>query len=552
MGEVAVDFGTSNTVLARYNEMTGRAETIQIPEVSVEQRYRLTPAGEEHSVWVVPSLIHYGESATLIGNQVVSPGLAEHPDTMRWMKRAIAQANTRRKKTAQGHKSPAEAGEEFLRLVLNYASDQVSFENDTFTFTVPVEAFETFQDWIWRLAESIGIRKLRLLDEPTASVFGYQGAARTTDRFVVVDFGGGTLDVSAVRLDLAGPNEHKAVQLGQAGCDLGGMDIDQWIAEDFCSQRGITAADRRELENFILRQAEAVKISLSDPTQVDAEMAVVSTTERVARTHQITYRRTCPKCAAALAGGPAPPGRSAAAAANTVCLGCLLVAKEFTSRLRDTLERALENAAVKSGMRRGDITAVMVTGGTSLVPAVRAQLQQVFGDRVVFDHPFDCVVRGACRGLVAPILQHDYAIESYDRETRQYGFKELFRIGTEYPTSPEKPQRFWCNGSTDGQTRVGLVIYEVSRMAKRHLEESMVDEQGRIRRSSKVATNYEHIALNHDNPTFINADPPINRERDKQRFLCSFVIDGNRRLLVTVVDQHSGKPVLKNHPVVRL
>src|ERR1035437_6542726 len=139
MSEVAIDFGTSNTALARYNETRERAETIRIPEVSSELRYRLKPGGEEHSVWVIPSVIHYAEKETLIGDQVVSRGLAEHPDTLRWMKRGIAHGITRRKRTAQGHKGAAEAGTEFLKLALNYASHEISFENDTFTFTVPVD-----------------------------------------------------------------------------------------------------------------------------------------------------------------------------------------------------------------------------------------------------------------------------------------------------------------------------------------------------------------------------------------------------------------------------
>ena len=543
MSEVAVDFGTSNTVLARFNETTGRAETIRVPQISAEMRYRISPDGPEHAVWVVPSVIHYAEKETLIGNQVLGRGLAEHPDTLRWMKRSIAQGSSRRKKTAQGHKSPAEAGQEFLRLALNYASDQISFENDTFTFTVPVEAFETFQDWIWRLAESLGIRKLRLLDEPTASVFGYRGAARRDERFVVFDFGGGTLDVSAVRLDLSGQSDRKAVQLGQAGCDLGGMDIDQWIAEDFCARQGVSAADRRDLENVILQQAEAVKIALSDPAQSEAEMSLLNTLGRIPRLHQTTYRRTCPQCERARAGAHPDPAAA--------CLGCLLAANEFPRRVRETLDRALENAAVKSGMRRSDVAAVMVTGGASLAPAVRLLLEQAFPDKVVFDHPFDCVVRGACRGLVMPILQHDYAIESYNRDKRQYEFKELFKIGAEYPT-PAQAVRFWCTGSTDGQTRVGLLIYEVSRMQKRRLEEALVDELGRIRQSKNVTTDYEHLCLNPDNPTFIAADPAISRERDKRRFLCSFEIDGNRRLLVTAVDQLTGRTVLVKHPVVRL
>ncbi|MBI3800391.1 MAG: Hsp70 family protein [Deltaproteobacteria bacterium] len=547
MSEVAIDFGTSNTVLARYNETTERAETIHIPQISSELRYRLTPDGEEHAVWVVPSVIHYAEQETLVGDQVVSRGLAEHKDTVRWMKREIIQANTFanifRQRTAQGHKSPAEAGQEFLQLVLNYAFDQASFADDTFTFTVPVEAFENFQDWLWRVAESLGIRKLRVLDEPTACVFGYYGAARKDDRFVVFDFGGGTLDVSAVRLDLTEQSGKKAVQLGKAGCVLGGMDIDGWLAEDFCARHNVSAADRRDLENLILRQAESVKIQLSDPQGNEAEMTIVNDLGRAPRLLQTTYRRSCLECARGRPGNYHT--------ADTACLGCLLVAKEFLKQVRETLNEAIENATVAKELRRAEITRLLVTGGTSLVPAVRRLLEETFQDKVAYDHPFDCVVRGACRGVVAPVLQHDYAIESYNREQKRYEFKSLFKIGTEYPT-PSDQVRYWCNGSTDGQTRVGLQIFEVSRMKRRQTDEAIVDAEGRFRASDRVTTDYEHICLNSDNPTFVVADPPINRERDKRRILCSFEIDGNRRLLVTAVDNLAGKTLLLKHPVVRL
>ena len=541
MSEVAIDFGTSNTVLARYNETRERAETIRIQEISSELRYRLKPGGQEHSVWVIPSMIHYAEKETLIGDQVVSRGLAEHPDTMRWMKRGIAQGITRRKRTAQGHKSPAEAGAEFLKLALNYATNEISFEQDTFTFTAPVEAFENFQDWIWRVAEALGIRKLRVLDEPTACVFGYHGAARQDERFVVFDFGGGTLDISAVRLDLKEESGRKAVQLGMAGCDLGGMDIDQWIADDFCARHAMSDADRRDLENLILRQAEAAKIALSDPAAADTEMSVLNDLGRAPRLLQTTWRRKCGACE------PATPRLGA----DEACLGCLLVRKGFPKQIQEVMDRALENAAIKAGVRRSDVTRVLVTGGTSLVPAARRILDESFHEKVEYDHPFDCVVRGACRGIVSPLLQHDYAIENYNRERQQLEFKPLFRIGTEFPTPPDAI-RFWSNGSTDGQTRVGLLVYEVSRMKRRTVGQSMVDAEGRIQTAARVTTDYEHICLNPDNPTFIAADPPINRERDKQRFLCSFEIDGHRRLLVTVTDHLNGRSVLVKHPVVRL
>lgn len=541
MGQVAVDFGTSNTVIARYNETLEKVDTIRVPDVSTELSYRIKPDDPAQKVYVIPSLIHYSEQETLIGDQVKSRGLEDHRDTFRWMKRAIAQGNIKRRKTPQGHIGYAQAGEDFLKLALNYASSHLSFTDDEFTFTVPVEAFEDFQDWIMTVAESIGIRRIRLLDEPTASIFGYHGAARKDERFVVFDFGGGTLDVSVVRLDLTSGADKKAIQLGRSGRDLGGSDIDQWMCEQFCDSQNLDDRSSRELESLIMNKCESVKMMLSDPTEDGGEVSIVNDIGSIPRVHQVYYTRNCNGCEQPISN-PNSNGQ--------VCLGCLLKQKNFINDISDAVDEALENAAVKAGMRRREITRLLVTGGTSLVPCVRKYLEADFTGKIVYDHPFDAVARGACKGIVAPVLQHDYAIESYNRERKEYEFKSFFKAGTDYPT--ERPIRYWANGAYDGQTRIGLKIFEVSKIKKRKISVSIYDDAGRLQDDSKVVSDYQHICLNGDNPTFIICDPPINRERDKRRFLCEFMIDGNRRLLVTVTDNMHGSILLKDHPVVRL
>jgi len=543
MAKVAVDFGTGNTVLAWFNETTQQAETIEIPGITTRMPYRLSPDEPERTVHVVPSMIYYAEREILIGDQVLSRGLAEHRDTIRWMKRKIADGSTRRVKTSQGHKSPEEAATDFLTLLLNYASDRLSFERDEFTFCAPTESFEVFEDWLRHTAEALRIQRLQILDEPTACVLGYHGAVRADDRFMVFDFGCGTLDVSIVRLDLASSAGNKAVQLGRAGMSLGGMDIDGWMAEDFCARHRLEGADRRELEALILRQAEAAKIQLSDPQQAEANITVLDNQGPRVRMLRTTYTRTCAACERGRPGEHSNP--------DTSCLGCLLVKNDFLKRVRETVERACENAAVKAGVRRSELTQALATGGTSLVPCVRDLLSAAFDRRAEYQNPFDAVARGACQGAVAPILQHDYAIESYHRQKGRYEFAPLFKTGTDYPTEPDAV-RLWARGSVDGMTRIGIFIYEVSQMRAVSAPGSIWDEEGRLRGESRVQSEFKYVCLNRETPTFIVADPPVNLERDKKRFLCSFMVDGQRRLLVTVVDNLTGKTLLKQHPVVRL
>ena len=113
-----------------------------------------------------------------------------------------------------------------------------------------------------------------------------------------------------------------------------------------------------------------------------------------------------------------------------------MLANDFVKQTRETLDRAVENAAVKAGLRRDDVVKVLVTGGTSLVPCARQLLHDSFDGRVDYQSPFDAVARGACRGIVEPILQHDYAIESYDRDRKRYEFAPLLRPGRNIPRRP--------------------------------------------------------------------------------------------------------------------
>jgi molecular chaperone DnaK len=544
MAKIGIDFGTGNTVLARYNETLQRAETLRIEGVSTEMRYRLRPDADEQSVAVIPSLIHYGEQETLLGDQVLSRGLSEHPHTFRWMKRYIAQGGARVRNTPQGHKSPVQAGEDFLRRLLAYVQDQVSFTEDEFTFTAPTEAFEKYADWLRKLYESLGIRRLRLLDEPTACVFGYHGASRKDDPFLVFDFGCGTLDISVVQVDLASSEDKKALQLGQAGHDIGGMDLDRWLKEDFCQRHGMDANDQRELEPILLLRAEETKIALSDPARDEADMLLLLDRAGKTRTLRTTYLRSCPECERGRPGKHTQPQQS--------CLGCILLEKGFLRRVRETLDRALENAAVKAGLRRDRLVKVLVTGGTSLVPCVRKLLVEAFDSRAEYQSPFDAVARGACGGFVLPILQHDYSIEGYSRERKRYEFQPLFTRGTDYPT--RDAVQMWMRGSYDGMTRLALRIYEVSQLKHATLAGAIMDDHGRLE-ENRVASDFHYICLNSQNPTFIVADPPVNLARDAKRFLCRFEVDGQRRLLVTVLDNLKPPPdneLYKDHPVVRL
>jgi hypothetical protein len=360
------------------------------------------------------------------------------------------------------------------------------------------------------------------------------------DHFLLFDFGGGTLDVSVVTVDLGSAEGPRAAQLGQAGADIGGMDIDRWIADDFMARHGMEGPAKSTMEALVLREAERVKILLSNPNEPDASLAVTDTSG-APRRYGTVYTRACAECERGRVG--------ATRGAGDGCIGCILLAQRFEQRVRQTIDAAMENAAVKAGVRRSDIRRVLVTGGTSQLPCVMALLCGLFGDIVEPARPFDAVVTGACMGVVAPVLQHDYSIEAYDPAGRAYVFRPLLSTGAEYPTGPDAV-KFWLKGPYSGSGRVGLKIFEVSQV--RQMAGVAYDEEGRPMQQARVATDRQHVCLNADNVTFVGIDPPYDKDRDQRRLHAAFQVDGNRRLLVTVVDHLAQKTLLRDHPVVRL
>src|SRR3990167_9402630 len=93
---MAMDFGTCNTVLARWNTATRRVDTLRLEEIGKTYRYRAPGAANERESAVIPSLVHYGESNALsIGAQVENAGPPSHRAPFRWAKLATRRNSTR-------------------------------------------------------------------------------------------------------------------------------------------------------------------------------------------------------------------------------------------------------------------------------------------------------------------------------------------------------------------------------------------------------------------------------------------------------------------------
>jgi molecular chaperone HscA len=234
--------------------------------------------------------------------------------------------------TAAGEKSPVQVSADILSVLRARAEAALGGELTGAVITVPAYFDEAQRQATKDAAQLAGLKLLRLLNEPTAAAVAYgldQGAEGV---HAIYDLGGGTFDISVLRL-------HKGVfEVLATGGDsaLGGDDLDHAIAQWVLAQtkeQNLDAGHQREL----LDAACAAKEALTD-----------------AETATLTY-----------AGREFSLTRSAFEA---------LVAPLLDRTLK-ACRRALRDAGVKTA----DVQDVVMVGGSTRVPAVRAKVAAFFG-----------------------------------------------------------------------------------------------------------------------------------------------------------------------------
>jgi len=509
---LAMDFGTCNTVLARWNVALGAVEVLRLPRLGRTYAYRGPKAAGTQEASVVPSLIHYGEGdRVLLGAQVTDAGVVDRPGTFRWLK--LDMLNGLQQSCRVGAKIvfTRQAAEDFVRSVLAFAVGQG--EDRDMVVTAPVEAYDAYMDWLTETVARVFRGQVRMLDEATACILGYQDMVREDEVHMVFDFGGGTLDVSVVKVALGAADGRKCRILGRAGEELGGNLVDRWMLERLRAKGAASDEDLRDLGPRLLVLAEDAKIAISNGA---AEADVLQFNDRTGR--QLSHVFTRAELAALLEG------------------------KEVFRLVARTIDRALDQAQERYGIRKRDVRGVFMVGGTSLLLGVQDAVRALFPDAPVrCDRPFDAIVAGACRYAgedLNPTLVHEYGMRSWNPKRMEYEWVTLIPRGTAYPTNGTLVARYVSAAARESDA-LGLVIVERSAMSLPRSEWELAPD-GRLRQVSRGAqerTNERE--LNPQGRRFIRADPPSSAD-EARRFVVGFGVDRQKRMVVSVKDTRPG------------
>jgi len=265
---VGIDLGTTNSLVAVAKE--GKAHTLC----------------DHHDHCLLPSVVHYAsDGGVIVGKEALGKGFTDSANTVSSVKRlmgrgiedihydlpyALVAGESRGMplvRTAAGDKSPVEVSAEILRELARRGEEELGGKLDGAVITVPAYFDEAQRQATKDAAKLAGINVLRLLSEPTAAAVAYGLDRKQEETVIIYDLGGGTFDVSLMRLE---QGVFKVLATG-GDAALGGDDFDRaimdWILEEAGKQRDLNSSALQNLA-AIARQA---KHDLTDHEDTDVE-----------------------------------------------------------------------------------------------------------------------------------------------------------------------------------------------------------------------------------------------------------------------------------------
>ncbi|WP_319553703.1 Fe-S protein assembly chaperone HscA [uncultured Vibrio sp.] len=265
-----IDLGTTNSLVATVR--SGDAATLQ----------------DKQGRSILPSVVNYSAQATVVGDDAKQKAELEPENTIISVKRLIGRSlNDIQSRypslpyqfkesdnglpvlqTAQGDKNPIEVSADILKVLGQRAEESLGGELAGVVITVPAYFDDAQRAGTKDAAKLAGLHVLRLLNEPTAAAIAYGLDSGQEGVIAVYDLGGGTFDISILRLS-KGVFEVLATGGDSA---LGGDDFDHLFADFLMEQAGLEAPLSAEKNRTLLNIATAAKIAFSEQDSVDVDV----------------------------------------------------------------------------------------------------------------------------------------------------------------------------------------------------------------------------------------------------------------------------------------
>ncbi|MGV2396053.1 Fe-S protein assembly chaperone HscA [Klebsiella aerogenes] len=265
-----IDLGTTNSLVATVR--SGQAETLP----------------DHQGRYLLPSVVNYHALGLTVGYEARLNAAQDPVNTIssvkRMMGRSLADIQTRYPhlpyqlqasenglpmiQTAGGLLNPVRVSADILKALAARATEALAGDLDGVVITVPAYFDDAQRQGTKDAARLAGLHVLRLLNEPTAAAIAYGLDSGQEGVIAVYDLGGGTFDISILRLS-RGVFEVLATGGDSA---LGGDDFDHLLADYLREQAGLSDRSDNRLQRELLDAAIAAKIALSDADVAHVEV----------------------------------------------------------------------------------------------------------------------------------------------------------------------------------------------------------------------------------------------------------------------------------------
>ncbi|WP_121821954.1 molecular chaperone DnaK [Halostella salina] len=325
--------------------------------------------------------------------------------------------------------TPEQISAMILQKIKHDAEEYLGDEVEKAVITVPAYFNDRQRQATKDAGEIAGFEVDRIVNEPTAASMAYGLDDESDQTVLVYDLGGGTFDVSI--LDLGGGVYEVVATNGDN--DLGGDDWDQaiidWLADEFQDEHGIDLREDRQALQRLKDAAEEAKIELSSRKETEINLPFITATD----------------------DGP-------------IHLEQSLTRAKFESLTADLIERTVgptEQALEDAGYEKDDIDEVLLVGGSTRMPQVEEQVEELAGQEPKKNvNPDEAVALGAAiqggvlSGDVDDIVLLDVTPLSLGIEVKGGIFERLIEKNTTIPTEESKIFTTAADNQTSVQVRV--------------------------------------------------------------------------------------------------
>lgn len=352
---VGIDLGTTFSAIAFINQH-GKPEVI-----SNREEARTTP-----------SVIYFDGETPIVGAEASRMALIEPKRTVDCVKRQMGNPSYRFSVDGKEY-LPEDLSAMILRKLKLDAEASLGRPVERAVISVPAYFKDAQREATKQAGRIAGLEVVRILNEPTAAALAYGLAKRPgTQTLLVYDFGGGTFDVTIMKVK----DREFTILATDGDGELGGKNIDarlvDWFAEEAQRERGVDLrVDPRTCQD-LWDKAEIAKKDLSSRESVSPVLMVGDKPLRVD-----------------------------------------LDRSTFDEMIHDLIQKTracMERAVKAAGIAWTNVDAVLLSGGSSRIPAVRAMIREVTGQDATRDmNPDECVAMGAAIQAVVSTVESDGA-----------------------------------------------------------------------------------------------------------------------------------------------